>query len=396
MKKIIYPLSILFVFITSHAFSHTLSWDIPLNERLEIVRTAKVKTFLNTKIGSVYEERNIIDLVCYKKEGKISYVKGAFTVYHRNEGDSVFVLREQFFSDFMIEPNGRFIIDAKYYMPNLRHVPTFPDKEIEAGAKWQAPAELVINNFSRPFKLLFNTDYALESVEKKNNRDIATVNYNFVIENILAGGNYPADFPAKILGQNQGTITWDLSKKCPVGIKEVYRMFFLFASGVNVGSVEYWMNIETENMLYGQMEEKQIETERKELEKQIPKESGIDVDTDKRGLVIRMGDILFDFDSFAIRKDTREKLDKVIEILKKKYPDREIIVEGHTDNTGEKNYNQKLSENRARSIAEFMKPRMGHDKFSYRGYAADKPISDNATKEGRQQNRRVEIIIKLR
>jgi outer membrane protein OmpA-like peptidoglycan-associated protein len=129
------------------------------------------------------------------------------------------------------------------------------------------------------------------------------------------------------------------------------------------------------------------------MKKELPQ--GVDVESEERGVVVTMGDILFDFDSYSIREDTREKLEKIAEIIKKKYPDREIIIEGHTDNIGKKDYNYKLSERRAKSVSEVLKPRIGHDKFSFKGYGQDKPVADNSTREGRSKNRRVEIIIKL-
>lgn len=78
-----------------------------------------------------------------------------------------------------------------------------------------------------------------------------------------------------------------------------------------------------------------------------------------------------------------------------KYRDREIVVEGHTDNAGESKYNQKLSENRANSVARYLQEKGLGDKLSYRGYGKDKPLFDNATHEGRRKNRRVEIIINM-
>ena len=105
--------------------------------------------------------------------------------------------------------------------------------------------------------------------------------------------------------------------------------------------------------------------------------------------------MLFDFDSYALKKDTEEKLRQIADIIKKKYPDREIIVEGHTDNIGEKDYNYSLSEKRAKTVAEYLKGKLGHDKFSYKGYGSQNPLADNSTEEGRKKNRRVEIIIKL-
>ncbi|MCZ9893410.1 OmpA family protein [Brachyspira hyodysenteriae] len=82
--------------------------------------------------------------------------------------------------------------------------------------------------------------------------------------------------------------------------------------------------------------------------------------------------------------------------IKETYPDREIIVEGHTDNTGRKEYNQDLSEKRAKSVADYILPNLDHDKLSYKGFADDEPIASNDTPDGRRKNRRVDIIIKLR
>ena len=121
----------------------------------------------------------------------------------------------------------------------------------------------------------------------------------------------------------------------------------------------------------------------------------VGVQPDPRGIAVRMGEVLFDFDSAALRADTKKTLDAVIETLKRKYPDREIIVEGHTDSTGRKDYNQALSDKRAENVARYLSNGAGHDKFSYRGFASGKPIADNATEDGRKKNRRVEIIIKL-
>jgi outer membrane protein OmpA-like peptidoglycan-associated protein len=154
------------------------------------------------------------------------------------------------------------------------------------------------------------------------------------------------------------------------------------------------MQILTENSIYPSIPKNEKETARDDLKNKIGKD-GIDVDTEKRGLVVRMGDVLFDFDSYGLKDNAKEKLSSLIEILKKKYPDREIIVEGHTDSIGEKSYNKQLSENRAKSAAEYLKKGLGHDKISYKGFGADNPRDTNSTKAGREKNRRVEIIIKL-
>ncbi|OHD69376.1 MAG: hypothetical protein A2W19_05550 [Spirochaetes bacterium RBG_16_49_21] len=394
MKKLFLTVLALCVYPYTPASAVILKWDIPKNERLEIVRTALVRFLVNDKLQKIYEERNIIDLTCYGKKDQTSSVKGTFSVYRKGSPDEVFRLEKQYPSDFAIDELGRYTVPKDLYIPNLRHIPTFPGKEIAQGDRWTADAELILNTFSIPFKLIFSVEYRLAEIRKKNGADTATITYNFLINMNLAGGKYPADFPQKILGKDEGTIYWDIENKRPVSMNEKYRIILYFsAGGGKIEATEHQMYFDTRMKMYTPLSPEQKEQARKELKKEVPE--GVDVDTDKRGLVIRLGDVLFDFDSSGLKPDSRQKLDKIIDILKKKYPDREIIVEGHTDSIGEPEYNERLSNNRARTVAEYMKSKSKTDKLSYRGFGAERPLADNATKEGRQKNRRVEIIIKL-
>lgn len=127
----------------------------------------------------------------------------------------------------------------------------------------------------------------------------------------------------------------------------------------------------------------------------MPEDGQIEVDVDQRGLVVRLGEVYFDFDSSSLRPEAKKNLDAVVAAVREKHRGREIIVEGHTDATGDRDYNFNLSRNRARSVAEYLKPGLNTDKISFRGLGPDKPIADNASPEGRSRNRRVEIIIKL-
>ncbi len=392
MNKLI--LTILFLIPCVSSYAVSLIWEIPKDERLEITRTAAVKFLVNDRMRKVYQERNIIDLTCLDKKGDVSRVKGGFSVYERDSVTEVFHLREQYPSEFDIDRQGRFTVPKQYIMPNLRHLPAFPRKDIAAGDTWTEKADLVLNSFSVPFKLTFPVEYKLIDISKKDTMEIAVIQYRFVVDMDLGGGGYPADFPLKIIGRDEGTINWNTVERCPVSMKEKYRMAFLFRDGNRQVAVnEFQMIINTTMKMYKPVTKEEKEQARRELKKEIP--DGVDVDTDKRGLVIRLGDVLFDFDSARLRDDSREKLYRIAGVLKGKYSDREIIVEGHTDNIGGREYNQGLSKERARSVAEYLKQRAGADKLSYRGFGANRPIAGNSTREERQKNRRVEIIIKL-
>jgi outer membrane protein OmpA-like peptidoglycan-associated protein len=394
MKHLIATMTALLM-MNAAAGAATLKWSINVNDRLEITRTAQVKVFLGKKDSRSREERNIIDLTCYDNSGGIHRVKGVFSVYVKQPKEKVFTLSKQYPTDFAIEPNGKYRVPDRYYIPNLRHIPTFPEKDLAQGEKWTSPAELVLDDFSVPFKLIFNVEYVYDGVKKIDGRDAAVINYDYEIIKDLENMKVPADFPVKIRGRSTGTIYWDTAKNTLIEIKEKYKISFFFISGNALVDNSVLQYIETKNRTYSAVTPEEKEKAKKEIQKEIPKDSGIDVDTDKRGLVLRLGEILFDFDSYRLRDDAVASIDKITDILKKRYPDREIIVEGHTDGTGGKEYNYRLSRERARSVAERLQSGTGHDRLSYRGLGPDNPIADNDTKDGRQKNRRVEIIIKL-
>lgn len=103
--------------------------------------------------------------------------------------------------------------------------------------------------------------------------------------------------------------------------------------------------------------------------------------------------ILFDVNKSIIRPDALTDLDRLVAVLQK-YPDTNVLVEGHTDNTGTDAINQPLSERRAQAVANVVITRgVTADRLTTQGYGSSQPVGDNATEEGRQANRRVELAI---
>ncbi|MEJ6388123.1 OmpA family protein [Gymnodinialimonas ulvae] len=114
-------------------------------------------------------------------------------------------------------------------------------------------------------------------------------------------------------------------------------------------------------------------------------------------LIVTMPEgILFDIDSAAIRAGLQSDLRALASNLNQ-YPNTDVIVEGHTDNTGSAGYNQDLSTRRAQAVAGVLLE-AGVAPFRVRslGRGEDDPVATNLTPEGRQQNRRVEVIIRPR
>jgi outer membrane protein OmpA-like peptidoglycan-associated protein len=103
--------------------------------------------------------------------------------------------------------------------------------------------------------------------------------------------------------------------------------------------------------------------------------------------------ILFDVNSYDLKAVSKTNLTDLSKILNK-YGDTNVLVEGHTDNTGEDQYNQTLSENRASSVSKFLiAENVSGSRITNKGYGETQPVGDNTTETGRKQNRRVEIAI---
>ena len=101
--------------------------------------------------------------------------------------------------------------------------------------------------------------------------------------------------------------------------------------------------------------------------------------------------MLFDTNSYYMRDEASPLLDEVIAILKKN-PEMEVEIQGHTDNTGSAEYNQWLSERRAKRVMEYLVQNgIDSERLEAKGYGLAQPVASNATEEGRAQNRRVEL-----
>jgi outer membrane protein OmpA-like peptidoglycan-associated protein len=112
-----------------------------------------------------------------------------------------------------------------------------------------------------------------------------------------------------------------------------------------------------------------------------------------RGLVVNMSDVLFDSGKFTLRPAAREKLAKISGIVLG-YPTLALAIEGNTDSLGGDAYNQQLSENRAGSVRDYLGQQgIPAASMTARGFGKTQPVASNDTVGGRQQNRRVELVV---
>jgi len=112
-----------------------------------------------------------------------------------------------------------------------------------------------------------------------------------------------------------------------------------------------------------------------------------------RGLVLTLGDVLFETGKADLRPGALRNLYPLVTFLQK-YPERRVVIEGHTDTVGSDAYNLDLSERRADAVRDFLLQNGGNPaQLTARGYGKASPVASNDTAAGRQHNRRVELII---
>jgi outer membrane protein OmpA-like peptidoglycan-associated protein len=127
-----------------------------------------------------------------------------------------------------------------------------------------------------------------------------------------------------------------------------------------------------------------------ELQRQIDE---MHAEATDRGLVLTLGDVLFTTGQADLQVGATSNLNKLVVFLNK-YPDRSIMIVGHTDNQGSDEYNMDLSQRRADSV-EFYLTQLGIEsqRIAASAMGEREPVADNASESGRMQNRRVEVII---
>jgi outer membrane protein OmpA-like peptidoglycan-associated protein len=139
----------------------------------------------------------------------------------------------------------------------------------------------------------------------------------------------------------------------------------------------------------------QAENEKAQLRERLKQQFNAILETREtaRGLIVNISDVLFDFNQYTLKPGAREKLAKVSGILLA-YPGLKIQLEGHTDSIGTDDYNMKLSEQRADAVSDYLVSQgVPATSLSAVGLGKSNPVASNDTESGRQQNRRVEMVV---
>jgi outer membrane protein OmpA-like peptidoglycan-associated protein len=309
-------------------------------------------------------------------------------------GAGSFLWAREYESEFERDRLGRMSIDRKYYMPVVRDVPVFPGKDILVGERWTYEGHEVHDfrdsfGIPEPYRIPFNANYVFLGDREWKGKIYPAFSVNYRVQSSprAVPGRI---WPRRILGTSEQIVYWDSDIGQPVAYYEKFHYMFEFSNG---RKIEYRGNAEAEIIESVRMDKERIAEEiADDIDRlNLPNVSVRVVD---EGIIISLDDILFQADTSIMLPGEREKLDKIVEILLR-YPDRDILVGGHTALAGSAEGHEQLSTERASVVADYLIDRKARpqERIVVRGYGPDRPLADNSTEEGRRRNRRVEITI---
>jgi len=307
---------------------------------------------------------------------------------------SLFQWEREYETVFERDKLGLLSIEDQYYMPIVRNVPVFPGRRLNIGERWTAPGYEVHDfrdafGIQEPYRIHFvaNYEYLGERPWEGQNYQVFTINYNIATRPSPVQGRI---YPVRISGTYNQTVYWDSEAGREKASEGSFRITYVMSDG---RTFEFRSRVRAEVIEAEMMDRQQIINEIvDEINRlEIP---DVNVRAVEEGISISLEDIRFHADSDRMLAGEHIKLDRIAEILMR-YPDRDIMVSGHTALAGTADGRMRLSQDRARAVANYFLSQnvRSADRMVIRGFGAERPIADNTTEEGMRRNRRVEITI---
>jgi len=393
----------IFSFIPGTAYGEMFEYRYVKGSRYRILSRVDQAVFINNVLSHRAEILNrvaveVTDVIDGKGQHRAVFQTSERVIYDSQQGTQTvsagYQWSREYDSVFLRDTLGRLTIDPQYFMPVVRNVPVFPGKSLTAGEKWHAEAHEVHDfrssfGIQEPYRIPFNAfyEYLGERQWKGKNYPAFSVNYNIESRPPPVQGRI---YPVRISGTFNQRVYWDRALGKEAAYEETFDITFFMSDGRRI---QFRGTAEAELVDAEQMNRDQIVSEiTEEINRlAIP---DVSVRAVEEGISISLEDIRFYPDSARMLPGEQEKLDRIGAILKR-YPDRDILVGGHTALAGTAEGRMSLSQDRARAVAEYLLSQnvRSSERMVIRGYGAEMPIADNSTEEGMRRNRRVEITI---
>lgn len=371
-------------------------FDYREGEQYRILSTVDQNVFIDGVFSHRNEALNRIRVEIAEVEDDAGFID--FRYSHSNKATNrsgVYRFGQEFASEFWRDERGFYDIEPSFLVPPTQDIPILPETAVEERDTWTATATEV-----------FDLENVL-GIEGIIRTDVP-VQYEYLGERDWKGGRHPAFsitynvfhrpeqrstdpwYPVRITGSAQQTYYWDDERGRARGYEESYVFVFNVSNGQ---TIQFEGTASAEVLNADPLDREQVQ---EDVEKDL-RDLGVDdasVASDEEGVTITLDNIRFPPDSALLVENEREKLRRIATILQK-YPERDILITGHTALAGTAEGRQQLSEERAAAVGNFLIEEgvRNRERLLFRGMGARDPVADNSTEEGMRRNRRVEITI---
>lgn len=366
-------------------------------DKYRVLSTVDEDVYINRRYSHSARIVNRIAFeVAQRREDGASRLKGDFSTSVQYAGGFAYVADRIYHSEYWLLPDGRYEIAPELFMPTVRHVPSFPARDLRPGDTWNAPGEERHDfredfGIAEPYVIPIDVRYTYEGAGSLDGAPMRLVRAAYtVFVQPPRPRSWKTAYPTQIAGYSNQLLYWDPERGGLAAYEESFKFVFELSDG---RSVEY----------RGKAGARVVEAllmDRGSLEQELRKavnDAGlgdVSVKSDELGVTISLENIQFEADSARLTAAELAKVQEIAGILAG-LPGRDLLVTGHTALAGTQAARQVLSVERARAVAEALialgvrKP----EAITVLGYGAERPIADNSTAAGMARNRRVEITI---
>ncbi|OQA63472.1 MAG: Peptidoglycan-binding protein ArfA [Spirochaetes bacterium ADurb.Bin269] len=315
-----------------------------------------------------------------------------FMTSERNS-TGTFTWGREYESVFRQNALGVYDIGEEYFMPTVRNVPTFPIGAVKPGETWTGTGEEAHDlrgkfALQTPYRIPFTVTYTYKGPVTDSGKTLHHIEAEYTMS--FKSPQAVADYPVATRGWSRQQIFWDNELGLCPRYSEEFRIQLELLSGE---VIEYKGTARAELTETKLMERDRIVQEMNDEISRlgIP---NVNAQSTDEGITISIENIQFDADSSRLLPSEKFKIQKLAALLER-YPDRELLITGHTALAGTEAARLKLSEERASAVARYLAEIGVREEYNLytRGFGAEKPLVPNTTEANRARNRRVEITI---
>jgi outer membrane protein OmpA-like peptidoglycan-associated protein len=377
------------------AVAQEFSFDYKPGDKFRFLSRVDEDVYINRRHSHSAQILNRIAFEATElREDGAALLKGDFSTSVRSSGGYSYVTDRIYRSEYWQLPDGRYEIGPQYYMPTVRHVPTFPARPLQPGDTWNAPGEERHDfrsdfGIPEPYVIPIDVRYSYKGAGEFKGKPVQVLTAAYTIfYQAPRPQAWTITYPIQIAGYSDMVLYWNQKEGGLIGHESSFRFVFDMADG---RTIEY-RGVSDAEMIEA------VLMDRNELAEQVRDAvadlKDVTVTSDERGVTIGIENIQFAPDSARLLPGEDAKIQRIAQILSG-IPEHDIMISGHTALAGTAAARLGLSRERATVVAEMLIALGARDpeKVTVIGYGAERPIADNASEAGRARNRRVEITI---